>query len=144
MKRFCVLASSVLLLLLFNAYRSLADDSDTIWTKSFVGSGYVVNALFSPDDKSIFVTTTEKFYEVETTTSKILREIPEIRGAKYFSKDGRYAYSYDLKKVDMITKETKGSFVNPFFDSLNIFLQREREKKIKKITLIEIFSVIYN
>ena len=114
MKKFLVLASSVLLLLLFNTYKSVADDSDTLWTKSFYpGSGYVVNALFSPDDKSIYVTTTERFFELETQSGKILREIPEIRGAKYFSKDGRYAYSYDLKKVDMITKETKGSFVNP-------------------------------
>ena len=113
MKKFLVLASSVLLLLLFNTYRSIADDSDTLWTKSFVGSGYVVNALFAPDDKSIYVTTTELFYELETETSKVIREIPEIRGAKYFSKDGRYAYTYDLKKVDMLTKETKGSFVNP-------------------------------
>ena len=114
MKKFLVLATSVLLLLLFNAYRSLADDSDTLWTKSFVvGSGYVVNALFAPDDKSIYVTSTERFYELETETGKVIREIPEIRGAKYFSKDGRYAYTYDLKKVDMITKETKGSFVNP-------------------------------
>jgi WD40 repeat protein len=102
-----------LLLLISNVSKGIAEDSDTIWTHSFIGSGYVSNALFSPDDKSIYVTTTERFYELETETGKIIREIPEIRGAKYFSKDGRYAYTYDLKKVDMITKETKGSFVNP-------------------------------
>ena len=78
----------VLFLLLFLFSRSflVAEDSDTLWTKNFMGSCYVSNALFSPDDKSIYVSTTEKFYELETETGKIIREIPEIRGmARYLN-----------------------------------------------------------
>ena len=98
MKKFLVLASSVLLLLLFNAYRSIADDSDTLWTKSFSGSGYVVNALFAPDDNSIYVTTTERFFELETLSGKIIREIPEVRGIARFMQDKKYFFTYDYKK----------------------------------------------
>ncbi len=66
--------------------------------------------MFSPDDKTIFVSTTENYFELDALTGNIIREIPGIRGAKYFSADGRYSYTYDLKKVDMISGETIGEF----------------------------------
>jgi WD40 repeat protein len=98
---------------LYNNLRS--EESDTLWTRELGGNGKgnIINAIFSPDDNSIFVTTTERFYEVSTTTGNIIREIPEIRGAKYLSSDGRFAYTYDLKKVDMLTKLTMGEFKSP-------------------------------
>ena len=102
--------AALLVVLISNVQTGRAEDSDTLWTKDLFGSGYVINALFSPDDKTIFVSTTEKFFELDALTGNIIREIPGIRGAKYFSKDGRYSYTYDLKKVDMITEETIGKF----------------------------------
>jgi WD40 repeat protein len=98
---------------LYNNSRS--EESDTLWTRELGGNGKgnIINAIFSPDDNSIFVTTTERFYEVNTLNGTVIREIPEIRGAKYLSSDGRFAYTYDLKKVDMLTKLAMGEFKSP-------------------------------
>jgi WD40 repeat protein len=105
-----------MVLVFFTSYNYLrSEESDTLWTRELGGNGKgnIINAIFSPDDNSIFVTTTERFYEVNTLNGTVIREIPEIRGAKYLSSDGRYAYTYDLKKVDMLTKLTFGDFKSP-------------------------------
>jgi len=105
--------AALVVVLMSNVQTGRAEDSDTLWTKDLFGNGYVINALFSPDDRTIFVTTTEKFFELDALTGNIIREIPGIRGAKYFSTDGRYSYTYDLKKVDMISGATIGEYKSP-------------------------------
>jgi hypothetical protein len=94
-----------------------AQTEEIIWTKRTLKDlgikGDVMNAIFSPDDSRICVTTTKTFVELDPTNGEIIREIPEIRGAKCFSDDGNFFYTYDLKKVNYETMEVVGQFELP-------------------------------
>jgi len=97
--------ATLVVVLMSNVQTGRAEDSDTLWTKDLSGNGFVINTLFSPDDRTIFVTTTEKFFELDALTGNIIREIPGIRGMERFIDDFKYFISYDYKKYsypDMI------------------------------------------
>jgi WD40 repeat protein len=94
-----------------------AQSEEIIWTKRTLNDlgikGDVMNAIFSPDDSRICVTTTKTFVELEPANGEIIREIPDIRGVKCFSDDGKFFYTYDLKKVNYETMEIVGEFELP-------------------------------
>jgi WD40 repeat protein len=105
-------------LFLLSAGRQMqAQTEEIIWTKRTLKDlgikGDVMNAIFSPDDSRICVTTTKTFVELEPATGEIIREIPDIRGAKCFSDEGNFFYTYDLKKVNYETMEVVGQFELP-------------------------------
>jgi hypothetical protein len=106
----------LLFILVFTDY-AFAQTEEIIWTKRTLKDlgikGDVMNAIFSPDDSRICVTTTKTFVELEPATGEIIREIPDIRGVKCFSDDGKFFYTYDLKKVNYETMEIVGEFELP-------------------------------
>ena len=91
-----------------------AQSEEIVWTKRTLNDlgikGDVMNAIFSPDDSRICVTTTKTFVELDPANGEIIREIPDIFGAIFFSKDGKYFYTYDYKKVDYETMEVLGTY----------------------------------
>ena len=97
MNRFLFL---LILFALLQTAKSQSAESDTVWIREFGGNGKgnIINAIFSPDDNSIFVTTTERFYEVNTETGDVIREIPQIRGMLKFVQENKFFISYDYKK----------------------------------------------
>jgi WD40 repeat protein len=105
------------LFLLSAGMQMQAQTEEIIWTKRTLKDlgikGDVMNAIFSPDDSRICVTTTKTFVELEPATGEIIREIPDIRGVKCFSDDGKFFYTYDLKKVNYETMEIVGEFELP-------------------------------
>ena len=107
---------SFIVLFMLSAGRQ-AQSEEIVWTKRTLKDlgikGDVMNAIFSPDDSRICVTTTKTFVELEPATGKIIREIPDIRGVKCFSDDGKFFYTYDLKKVNYETMEVVGHFELP-------------------------------
>ena len=96
---------------------AFSQSEEIIWTKRTLNDlgikGDVMNAIFSPDDSRICVTTTKTFVELDPANGEIIREIPDIRGVKCFSDDGNFFYTYDLKKVNYKTMEVVGEFELP-------------------------------
>jgi WD40 repeat protein len=108
----------VFFLFLLTAGRQVqAQSEEIVWTKRTLNDlgikGDVMNAIFSPDDSRICVTTTKTFVELNPANGEIIREIPDIRGVKCFSDDGKFFYTYDLKKVNYETMEVVGEFELP-------------------------------
>jgi WD40 repeat protein len=92
---------------------------DTVWTKQYIEDstyiGYIGNALFTPDDSKILLSTNEQFVEIDAKDGHKIKNIYGIGGAKMFSQDGKYIYTYDQKKINFETLESVTSFTTPLF-----------------------------
>ncbi len=81
--------------------------------------GYIINAVFAPDDRTIIVTHNDPkdpsisnivTIEFSVLTGDFIREITNIKGIFKFSKDGQFAYTFDWKKVRWPSMEVVGEF----------------------------------
>ena len=113
MKKF--LLSLALFLALWQFTKAQSDE--VIWLKlADQGLGMqqpLLNAIYTPDFKSILASSADKFLELDAESGAIKREIPNIKGAFKFSDDGKYIYTYDFKKVNYETGEVVGQFQVP-------------------------------
>jgi len=107
----------LLVFILLYTQTAFSQSNEIIWTKRTLKDlgikGDVMNAIFSPDDSRICVTTTKTFVELDPANGEVIREIPDIRGVKCFSDDGKFFFTYDLKKVNYETMEIVGEFELP-------------------------------
>ncbi|MEN6511263.1 MAG: hypothetical protein ABFD00_05455, partial [Chloroherpetonaceae bacterium] len=85
-------------------------DRDTIWTRTF--PYHLQNAVFAPDDQSIYATSDyPSHYVVQyDLQGNIIGEIDTIGGIRLFSKDGRFFWNYYGDKYDAKTFQKLYSF----------------------------------
>jgi WD40 repeat protein len=95
-------------------------EDEIVWLKNRSADwnpGYIQNAIFTPDEKSIIVSGTEKCFELDAMTGEVIREIKDFWGAYKFSDDDKYVYTYDFKKVNYQTGEVVKDYpVKKFYD----------------------------
>ena len=110
------LAVFVLVLFVSGQQAKAESQDETIWMTlkddlSNVDPGYIIKALYTPDEQSILVTTTTKrLFELDPATGKVRREIPGIAGVIQFSEDGQYVYTYNFEKVKWPSGELVGKY----------------------------------
>lgn len=118
--------------------------------------GEIINAVYSPDETKIIVTTTEKWCELDAETGAFIRMLPDsIRGLKMFTEGGKYFLSYYMQKVSYPDMKVVGRFLTPpdlakngevsisSFDvnaEANVvigYIWRGQEQPLPKISLVE-------
>ena len=89
---------------------------EVAWHKmrSQIGMEEMINAVFSPDEKSIFATDANlKLIELSAETGDVIRVVPEFKGIIQFSDDGEYVYTYNFEKRKWPTGELIGKYPVP-------------------------------
>lgn len=173
MKKLVVLLALLALVAALSAYEAVAqvkegEESEVLWEKKRWewGGEEAIDGIFTPDETKILVGTPSRLLELDAKTGSIIREIPGIYGAKKFTADGEYFYTYDQKKVkystmevvceykdslpahwkvyDFDVNEKAGIYIFTVTHALvdprifnSIFIYDEKTGKIKKITGIE-------
>ena len=111
-----MLRKMVLVGLLLLCGSSLFAAEEVAWKKmrTEIGMEEMINAVFSPDEKTIFATDANlKLIELSAETGDVIRVVPEFKGIIQFSDDGEYVYTYNFEKRKWPTGELIGKYPVP-------------------------------
>ncbi len=100
---------------------SLFAAEEVAWMKfrTDIGMEEMINAVFSPDEKTIFATDANlKLIELSAETGEVIRVVPEFKGIIQFSDDGEYVYTYNFEKRKWPTGELIGQYPVPKYGFL--------------------------
>ncbi len=111
-----MLRKMVLISLLLVCGGNIFAAEEVAWMKfrTDIGMEEMINAVFSPDEKSIFATDANlKLIELSSETGDVIRVVPEFKGIIQFSDDGEYVYTYNFEKRKWPTGELIGKYSVP-------------------------------